>query len=117
MKRITVKSKSKLIFLPMLFVVLLIGFDCIPFFDNVVIRDAEAEVGRPASPGSVAGVRRRTTRRTVRRRHIATGTRVVVLPSGCTTVVKYGVEYYYCDGTYYRPYYDGDEVVYVVEKP
>jgi hypothetical protein len=29
---------------------------------------AEARVGRPATPGSVAGVARRTTRRTVRRR-------------------------------------------------
>jgi hypothetical protein len=32
------------------------------------IDTAEARVGRPATPGSVAGVARRTTRRTVRRR-------------------------------------------------
>ncbi len=29
--------------------------------------DAQARVGRPATPGSVAGVARRSTRRTVRR--------------------------------------------------
>ena len=117
MKHIILNSKSKLFFLFMLFFILLIEFIWTPSFDNVVISDAEAVVGRPASPGSVAGVRRRTTRRTVRRRHIAAGTRVVVLPSGCTTVVKYSVEYHYCDGTYYRPYYEGNEVVYVVEEP
>ena len=32
-----------------------------------VLSDAEARVGRPATPGSVAGVARRTTRRTIRR--------------------------------------------------
>jgi len=33
----------------------------------VVADQAQARVGRPATPGSVAGVARRTTRRTVRR--------------------------------------------------
>ncbi|TGV59043.1 hypothetical protein EN803_38780, partial [Mesorhizobium sp. M2D.F.Ca.ET.160.01.1.1] len=32
-----------------------------------VIGDAQAKVGRPLTPGSVAGVARRTTRRTIRR--------------------------------------------------
>ena len=35
---------------------------------GIKIDTAEARVGRPATPGSVAGVARRTTRRTVRRR-------------------------------------------------
>jgi len=35
---------------------------------GIKIDKAEAVVGRPATPGSVAGVARRTTRRTVRRR-------------------------------------------------
>jgi hypothetical protein len=35
---------------------------------GIKIDAAEARVGRPATPGSVAGVARRTTRRTVRRR-------------------------------------------------
>jgi len=35
---------------------------------GIKIDTAEARVGRPGTPGSVAGVARRTTRRTVRRR-------------------------------------------------
>jgi len=47
----------------------------------------EARVGRPATPGSVAGVRRRT---------------------------RGGVSYYYCGGIWYQPTYQGSTVVYVV---
>ena len=36
---------------------------------RIKIDTAEAVVGRPATPRSVAGVARRTTRRTVRRRY------------------------------------------------
>jgi hypothetical protein len=81
----------------------------------VALNTAEAVVGRPASPTSVAGVKRRTRRRTARR--VSAGTRVTVLPSGCTTIVKQGVTYHYCGGVYYRPYYEGNTVVYVVEEP
>ena len=28
-----------------------------------------------------------------------------------------GTKYYHCGGTYYRPYYEGEVVVYVVENP
>lgn len=45
---------------------------------------------------------------------IAIGTRVARLPSGCTTVLTYGVTYHHCGGVYYRPYYQGTTVVYVV---
>lgn len=38
---------------------------------SVTLDKAEARVGRPATPGSVAGVARRTTRRAVR--HCAAG--------------------------------------------
>jgi len=34
---------------------------------SVALETADARVGRPATPGSVAGVARRTTRRAVRR--------------------------------------------------
>jgi hypothetical protein len=34
-----------------------------------VVSQAEAVIGRPATPGSVAGVARRTSRRAVRRRY------------------------------------------------
>jgi hypothetical protein len=79
------------------------------------VRKAEARVGRPVSPHSAAGVHRRTRRRTTRR--VAAGTRVHTLPAGCTTVIKRGVNYHSCGGVYYRPYYEGNTVVYVVENP
>ena len=52
------------------------------FQSGIVVREAQARVGRPATPGSVAGVSRRTTRRTIRRTTIY----VATLPRGCTTV-------------------------------
>ena len=85
----------------------------IPFLFSV--DSAIAFVGRPATPRSVAGVHRRTRRRTARR--ISGGTRIYVLPAGCTTVIENNITYYYCDGIYYRPYYEGDTVVYVEENP
>ena len=88
---------------------------------SLVVTDAQARVGRPATPTSAAGVARRTTRRTVRRhhyvhhhRHIAVGSYVQVLPAHCTTVVTRGTRYHVCDNVYYRPYYEGNEVVYIV---
>ena len=112
MKRINLK----LIFLPMLLIVLLIGIDCVPYLDNVFIENAEAVRGRPGTPGSAAGVARRSTRRAVHRR-IAVGTRVTVLPGGCTTVITRNVTYHHCGGVHYRPYYEGTTVIYVVEEP
>lgn len=65
-----------------------------------VISDAEARVGRPLTPVSVAGVARRTTRRTIRRTSVYAAT----LPRGCTTVVIEGMTLHQCGGTYYQPY-------------
>ena len=64
-----------------------------------VIKDAEAVVGRPATPASAAGVARRTTRRMIRR----TSVYVATLPAGCTTVVIEGTTLQQCGGTYYQP--------------
>jgi hypothetical protein len=61
-------------------------------------RDAEARVGRPATPASVAGVARRTTRRVVRR----TAVYVATLPPACTTIVIEGAVLQQCGGTYYQ---------------
>jgi hypothetical protein len=75
---------------------------------------AEARIGRPATPASVAGVRRRTRRRTRRRvyRHMT----LYSLPYGCaTTRIRAGVSYYYCGGIWYQPTYQGTTVVYVVQ--
>jgi hypothetical protein len=117
MKYIISKLVFKIKFMTVLFFGLLIGFVEFPAFDSIFIGEAEAVVGRPATPRSAAGVARRTTRRTVRRR-IAIGTRVMVLPAGCTSVITRDVIYYHCGGVYYEPYYEGTTVVYiVVEEP
>ncbi len=42
------------------------------------------------------------------------GTRVRTLPRSCTTVVTRDITYHECSGVYYRPYYEGTKVVYVV---
>jgi hypothetical protein len=70
---------------------------------------AEAIVGRPLTPVSVAGVARRTSRRVIRRSTIY----VATLPKGCTTVVIEGTTLQQCGGTYYQPYNNQYVVVYV----
>ena len=76
------------------------------------VKEAEAVIGRPATPGSVAGVRRRTRRRT--RRRWAIGTRMYALPAAYTTAVVAGTTYYVVDGEYFIKAYEGNQVVYVV---
>ena len=68
--------------------------------NGVIISNAEARVGRPMTPGSVAGVARRTTRRSIRRTTIYAAS----LPRGCTTVVIEGTTLHQCSGTYYQSY-------------
>lgn len=63
-----------------------------------VISEVEARVGRPLTPGSVAGVSRRTTRRTIRRTSVYAAT----LPRGCTTVIIDGTSLHQCGTTYYQ---------------
>lgn len=71
--------------------------------------------GRPATPTSVAGVRRRTRRRT--RRRIHRNMTLYSLPYGCSvTRVRGGVTYYYCSGIWYQPAYQGTTVVYIVNE-
>lgn len=65
---------------------------------GLALKDAHAVVGRPMTPGSVAGVARRTTRRTIRRSAIY----VASLPAACSTVVIEGISLYSCGGTYYQ---------------
>lgn len=75
---------------------------------------ALAKPGRPASPTSVAGVRRRTRRRS--RRRVYRNQRLYALPYGCSvTRIRGGVTYYYCSGIWYRPTYQGTTVIYIVE--
>jgi hypothetical protein len=110
------KSQPWLFFLSVLLLMLALEF---PVFDiplNLLDKKAEAIIGRPATPRSVAGAHRRTRRRVIRR-HVALGTRVYTLPAGCTTVIRAGVLFHHCSGVYYRTYYEGNTVVYVVENP
>ncbi len=96
-----------------------IDFPVVDISTNFLVKDAEAVIGRPATPGSVGGVRRRTRRRVLRRTAVVTyGTLVNALPAGCSKMVVGGVEYHNCNRAYYRPYYQGNQVVYeLVEKP
>ncbi|MGD9034625.1 MAG: hypothetical protein PVJ69_11640 [Desulfobacteraceae bacterium] len=110
------RAPRKFPLLVLIFLALVLGFPLPNTTNSVLFGVAEARIGRPASPGSAAGVHRRHTRRTVRR-HVAVGTRVHTLPAGCTNVVRGGVSYHHCGGVYYRPYYEGNKVVYVVEEP
>ena len=73
------------------------------------LTEAEARIGRPATPTSVAGVARRTTRRTIRR----STTYRASLPKGCKTVVIEGTTLHQCGGSYYQPYNNQYVVVYV----
>jgi hypothetical protein len=73
------------------------AFD-VSFDLGIAVRPANAVVGRPLTPGSVAGVARRTTRRTVRR----TAAYVATLPAGCRTVVVEGATLHQCGTVYYQ---------------
>jgi hypothetical protein len=65
-----------------------------------IVERADARVGRPLTPVSVAGVARRTTRRTIAR----TSVYVSTLPASCRVVVVENVSVHQCGGTYYQPY-------------
>ncbi len=77
------------------------------FTSSIVITDAEARIGRPLTPVSVAGVARRTTRRVIRRSTVY----VAALPVGYTTVVIEGTTLYQSGTTYYQA--DGSQYVVV----
>ena len=68
---------------------------------------AEARIGRPLSPGSVAGVARRTTRRSFRR-----GAYYGALPRGCGRATVYGYSVWNCGGSYYQSSGSGYVIVY-----
>ncbi|TIQ23085.1 MAG: hypothetical protein E5X51_02855 [Mesorhizobium sp.] len=73
------------------------------------VSDAQARVGRPLTPGSVAGVARRTTRRVVRRSTVY----VAALPAGCARTSVNGVVVWRCGGAYYQSYGGRYVVVYI----
>ncbi len=69
--------------------------------------NAFAKIGRPLTPGSVAGVSRRTSRRTARR--VAYRNSV----AGCSPYRAY----YNCGGVYYAPSVQNGATVYIVVNP
>ncbi|MEE4216549.1 MAG: hypothetical protein V2I48_02985 [Xanthomonadales bacterium] len=99
----------------------------------VFVADAEAIVGRPLTPVSVAGVARRTTRRAVvysssaaaaapqaapapaAASVLAAGTMVSALPSGCESTTVDGTSLFNCGGVMYRPTFQSNNLVYVVQ--
>jgi hypothetical protein len=76
---------------------------------SLTLNDAHARVGRPATPVSVAGVARRTTRRVIRRSTVF----VATLPPACTQVNIEGTVLMSCGGTYYQASGTQYVVVYV----
>jgi hypothetical protein len=73
------------------------------------VSEAQAVVGRPLTPGSVAGVARRTTRRVIRRSSVY----VAALPVGCVRADVNGSVIWRCGGVYYQPYGGRYVVVYI----
>lgn len=76
---------------------------------GIIISPAAAIIGRPATPVSVAGTSRRTTRRVIRRSTIYADS----LPGGCYPTVIEGASLYQCGDTYYQPYNNQYVVVYI----
>jgi hypothetical protein len=79
--------------------------------------DALAVVGRPLTPISYAGVARRTARRSAYYNMAATSSYMATLPAGCVRMPGVPATYYQCGASYYRPMYQGPDVVYVVTPP
>jgi hypothetical protein len=73
------------------------------------VGEAQAKIGRPARPGSVAGVTRRTTRRVIHRSTIY----VASLPRGCVTTSVNGVTVWHCGSRYYQRYGGRYVVIYI----
>lgn len=120
-----------------------VEYDVAKPFQLRLINEAHAVVGMPATPVSVAGVARRSAVRTTAvvatSAAVATtaaastaakpppptatapafppGTVISALPAGCASIQLNGVTYFNCQGTYFRPAYQGQNVVYIVEKP
>ena len=60
------------------------------FSSGILLKEAQARIGRPLTPVSVAGAARRTS------------VYVAALPGGCKAVVIEGTTLHQCGGTYYQ---------------
>jgi hypothetical protein len=103
------KLHSKLVPVAIAWLAMLAADIIIPFPSGVLVSEAQARIGRPLTPGSVAGVARRTTRRVIRRSAIY----VATLPAGCARTTVNGVVVWRCGGVYFQPYGGRYVVVYI----
>ena len=78
-----------------------------------IITKAQAVVGRPLTPGSYAGVARRTSRRTTRRVIRRSTIYHATLPMGCAQVNIDGTMLWLCGSTYYQSYNNQYVIVYI----
>ena len=133
MKTILIRTSLALL-LPALW---LLDFDSEALSGLVIVKPAQAIVGRPATPVSVAGVARRSTRRAVVYSSTASagatqqqeaaapppqqpaappkGSVVTALPAGCTSMEVDGVSMFDCGGVMYQPTFQSNNLVYVVK--
>jgi hypothetical protein len=103
------KPHGKILWAGAIGLALLATDNLIPTPFGSFVSEAQAIVGRPATPGSVAGVARRTTRRVIRRSTIY----VAALPASCIRTTVNGVVVWGCGGVYYQPYGGRYVVVYI----
>lgn len=103
------KLRGKLLLAPLVGLGMLAVDSLMPTPLGTFVSDAHAVVGRPLTPGSVAGVARRTTRRVIRRSSIY----VATLPAGCIRTSVNGTVVWSCGGVYYQPYGGRYVVVYI----
>ncbi|RKH67566.1 hypothetical protein [Corallococcus aberystwythensis] len=86
------------------------------------------EVALAQNYGTSRRVARRTSRRTATRHDVYSGSAsttvvaapagaqtITTLPAGCAASTVGGVAYQQCGGVRYRPFYQGDTLVYVAE--
>jgi hypothetical protein len=86
-----------------------------------------AQIGMPPTPVGVAGVARQNTGRAVAPQSSTVAgsgvdpkgaaTTLTSLPPGCADTTVANVVYKKCGATYYRPYYQGSNLVYVPATP
>jgi|GEM_PF-1965303 len=112
MNRIVFGFRLMMTFFAFLILGLILDFPLLEAPIKISVKEAQARIGRPLTPASVGGVRRRTRRRT--RRRWAIGTRMYTLPAAYTTAVVAGTTYYVVEGEYLKKAYEGDKVIYVV---
>lgn len=110
------KNNVKIIMCALLFSSLVSGFTTGILTNPLSTEVADAYYERDY-PGRVESYAPETTMGTgtIRGRKVSYYT---ALPAGsCIETVSMGVTYYNCNGDYYRPYYAGNQLVYVKESP